>query len=128
MAETAVTTTQLVLGTVPTITLGDGTAIDADKTTVVTPLGPLNECLIVIVNTTNAEKVTTITAGSNPPADAAGQGDLTVTLGAGDSTNTFTILQLDAARFLHHDGTVHMEHADSMTGFVNALQLPKGAR
>ena len=65
-----------------------GTAIDATNSHVFTSSSPLDEYVIRIVNTTASTKVATIKAGDNPPADAAGQGDITVSLATGSVTPT----------------------------------------
>lgn len=101
-----------------------GTAIDASKVGVVTPTKPTRKVALRITNTTAAQKVITIKAGDNPPADAAGQGDLALTFAAGDSTPVTKWVVLEAARFLQNDGTILLEYAASTTGSVEAFQLP----
>lgn len=115
---------------VTTLTLNDvvadpeGTAIDASKTGVITLTKPARKVAIRITNTTASQKAATILAGDNPPADAAGQGNLVVTCGAGDSTPVSKWVVLESARFLQNDGTIQITYAASMTGFVEAIQLP----
>lgn len=122
MATTTIHVSSMSLNTV----LADpaGTAIDADKTGVITPTRAWSKMLVRITNTTAAEKVATITAGDNPPADAQGLGALTVTCAAGNVTPVVKYVVLESARFAQSDGTVEIEYADSMTGFVEAIQLP----
>lgn len=122
MANTAITLTSLALNTATLNTAG--TAIVAANTHVITPTKRLGKVLIRITNTTASQKVATILAGDNPPADAAGQGNLTVTLAAGDTTPTFGHVVLESARFLQNDGTVQITVDSGTTGFIAALQLP----
>ena len=122
MANTAITLTELSLNTATLNTAG--TAIVHANTHVITPTKRLDKVLIRITNTTASEKVATIVAGDNPPADAAGQGNVTVTLAAGDSTATFGHIVLESARFLQNDGTIQITVASGMTGYIAAFQLP----
>ena len=122
MADTAITLTSLALNTATLNTAG--TAIVHANTHVITPTKRLDKVLLRITNTTASQKVATILAGDNPPAGAAGQGNLDVTLAAGDSTATFAHVVLESARFLQNDGTIRITVAASMTGFIAAFQLP----
>ena len=122
MADTAITLTSLALNTATLNTAG--TAIVHANTHVITPTKRLDKVLLRITNTTASQKVATILAGDNPPAGAAGQGNLDVTLAAGDLTATFAHVVLESARFLQNDGTIRITVAASMTGFIAAFQLP----
>ena len=122
MANTAITLTSLSLNTAALNTAG--TAIVHANTHVITPTKRLDKVLIRITNTTASQKVATILAGDNPPADAAGQGNVTVTLAAGDSTATFGHIVLESARFLQNDGTIQITVDANMTGYIAAFQLP----
>lgn len=105
-----------------------GTAIDATNSHYFTPVHPLDEYVIRIVNTTGSTKVATIAAGDNPPADAAGQGSLAVSLTDGSSTPTVKIVTgLSSARFIQNDGTVSIDIAASMTGFITVFRSGRNA-
>ena len=105
-----------------------GTAIDATNSHVFTSSSPLDEYVIRIVNTTASTKVATIKAGDNPPADAAGQGDITVSLATGSVTPTVAwVGPMASARFIHNDGTVNIDIAASMTGFITVFRIPRNA-
>ena len=85
---------------------------------------PAHKVLIQVWHTTASEKDITIVAGDNPPADAAGQGDLTQACAAGDSTPTFYAVTVESARFIQSDGKIHIDCESSMTGFIRAIALP----
>ncbi len=105
-----------------------GTAIDATNSHVFTSSSPLDEYVIRIVNTTASTKVATIKAGDNPPADAAGQGDITVSLATGSVTPTVAwVGPMASARFIQNDGTVNIDIAASMTGFITVFRIPRNA-
>lgn len=127
MANTTVAVTQLSANTASLYTPGTtGTAIVHANTHVITPTYPLGKVVLVACNTTNAEKVVTVTAGDNPPSDAQGLGTTTITLAAGNVIPTIGFLVLEAARFMQNDGTILVTVASGMTGFLSAYQLPKG--
>lgn len=105
-----------------------GTAIDATNSHVFTSSSPLDEYVIRIVNTTASTKVATIKAGDNPPADAAGQGDIAVSLATGSVTPTVAwVGPMASARFIQNDGTVNIDIAASMTGFITVFRIPRNA-
>lgn len=121
MAVTAIPMTALAVGSTADVA---GTAIVHANTHTLTPTKALDKVLIRLVNTTASTKVFTLVAGDNPPAASAGQGDLTVSLTAGDSTPTVAFLSgLESARFLQNDGTVQITVAASTTGFITAFQI-----
>lgn len=127
MATTAVAATALTRDTAASYVPGTtGTAIVHANTHVITPAGPCDRLLVVVTNTTAAEKVVTFVVGDNPPANAEGLGTTTMTLAAGDSTPQMGLIVLEGARFLQNDGTIQVTVATSMTGFISAYQLPKG--
>ena len=84
---------------------------------------PLEELLIVVNNTFAGTKAITVKAGANPPALAAGQGDLTVTCAA--STNGIPIGPLESARYLQADGTLNIDAAASMTGTIVVYKVAR---
>lgn len=126
MARTALTPVTITANSSTTYPAGDN--LDATNDHVFTPTAPLHEYLIRVTNTTASTKTIQIKAGDNPPADAAGQGDLTVSLTAGDSTPTTKIVgPLTSARFIQSDGTVNIDVDASMTGTISVLHIPRNA-
>lgn len=101
-----------------------GTAIVAANTHTITPTKTSAKLAIRLTNTTASTKVFTVTAGDNPPADAAGQGNLDISLTAGDSTPQIAWVTIESARFLQNDGTVVVTVASGTTGTIAAIQLP----
>jgi hypothetical protein len=122
MADTAVHVTSMTVNTA--LANPAGTAIVAANTHTITPTRATGKVLIRVTNTTASEKIATITVGDNPPADAAGQGVVTITLAAGDSTPTIGFIVVESARFIQNDGTIVITVASGMTGFIEAIQLP----
>ena len=101
-----------------------GTAIEHANTHVITPTKPLRDIIIRIAHTTAPAKSATIKAGDHPPALAAGQGDLSVTLAdATAGTIEYFVGPLERA-FPQDDGTIQVEFDENTTGFVEAFQLP----
>ncbi|MBK9181408.1 MAG: hypothetical protein IPM45_18000 [Acidimicrobiales bacterium] len=126
MARTAITVVDLTPNTV--VADPAGTAIDATNHHVFTPADPTEEYVIRVVNTFDGAKTATIKAGDNPPADAAGQGDLAVACGDGDPTASVKwVGPLTSARFIQNDGTVNIDVAASMTGFITVFRVPRSA-
>lgn len=101
-----------------------GTAIVAADNHVITPTKASRKVFLRLTNTTNASKAFTLKAGDNPPADAAGQGDLSVTLTDGSTTPQIAFVALDASRFKQDDGTYIVTVASGTTGYIEAFQLP----
>lgn len=123
MARTALTALTSAADSGTTLT---SVSLDATNSHVFTPTQPLGEYVLVVTNTTASTKTITIKAGDNPPADASGVGDLTVSFGAGDSTPVVkTIGPLSSARFIQNDGTVNVDVAASMTGTITLLRVPR---
>ena len=103
-----------------------GTAIDATDFHAL-PAGsfPLDTVILRVTNTTAGAKNVTIKAGDNPPADAAGQGDLVTAFGAGNVTPVVKFITFESARFLQSDGTVHIDVEAGTTGFISAWRIPR---
>jgi len=126
MVDFAVTTIELDVNSDQTIDTGLGTAIDAAKTAVITPTGPLEEGFILVQNTFTGAKIVTVVAGDDPPADGAGMGSLAVSVADGDASYAAEIIgPLSSARFLQNNGTVRCTFATSMTGFIAWYQLSR---
>ncbi len=122
MADTAITGTDLTLNAA--VADPEGTAIVHANTHVITPTGPSSKLAIRLTNTTAASKVMTILAGDNPPADAAGQGDLAITFADGSTTPVVKWVVIESARFIQNNGTIRITVAASTTGFISAIELP----
>lgn len=125
MARTAVEITALSLdaSTAP----ADGVDLDPTEGMVISPTGRFGELLIEVTHTTDAEKDVTIKAGDKPMANAAGQGDLVLTLDAGDTTPAVEYAVVSSARFAQSDGTIHIDVEADATGKIRVYQMPAGA-
>lgn len=120
MARTAVTVTELT----PNSSVADpaGTAVDPTNGHIVSGV-PLEELMLEIDSTFAGAKNFTVKAGANPPADAAGQGDLVVALNATvELFGPFT-----SARFIQADGSLHFDVEAGATGTVKAIHMPRTA-
>lgn len=124
MARTAVTFTPIVFNTA----LADPAGVNADATNshVLTPTVPLSHVVLRITHTTATTKTLTVKAGDNPPATAAGQGDLVVSCAAGNVTPVVKFLVLSSDRFQQDDGTILVDLAAGFTGALAAFTLPAG--
>ena len=128
MTDFAVTTVDLSANGDYTIDTGVGTAIDAAKTAVITPTGPLEEGFILVQNTYNGAKIVTVAVGDDPPADAQGLGALAVSVADGDASYAAEIIgPLSSSRFLQNNGTVRVTFAASMSGFIHYYQMSRKA-
>lgn len=126
MARTALTPTVLTANTSTADPAGDD--LDATNSHVFTPTSPLDEYLIRVTNTTASTKTLTVKAGDNPPADAAGAGDLVVSLTAGNVTAQVKwVGPLTSSRFIQNDGTVNLDVASAMTGKIAVFRVPRNA-
>lgn len=111
----------------PNTTTADPTGTVADTTNdhyVDCSVYPPEEILIRIKQTDASARVATILAGDNPPADAAGQGNLTKSMAQNE---VWWVGPLASARFLQNDGTVLIDLAASFTGTVEAFVIPRTA-
>lgn len=122
MADTAITSTAVALNAETADPAG--TAIVHANTHVITLTGSSRKVAIRLTNTTASEKTMTILAGDNPPADAAGQGDLVLTFAAGNVTPVVKWVVLETARFTQNNSTIRINVAASTTGTIAALVLP----
>lgn len=121
MADTAIPITQLVVGNNADVA---GTAVVAANGHVITPTKGSRKVLIRLVNTFAGAKVFTVVAGDSPPASAAGQGNLDISIADGSTTPVAKYVVLDSARFMQDNGTIRITVAASTTGFITAFQLP----
>lgn len=127
MARTAIPVTTLTANAATADVAG--TAIDATNSHNVA-LGSVacEEIIIRVKNTTASTKVATIKAGANPPADAAGQGDIAVSLTDGSTTATVAFVgPLTSARFIRADGSINIDIGAGMTGAITVFAIPRGA-
>jgi hypothetical protein len=120
MARTAVPYSTLVGNS--NLTDPAGTALDATNDHVISAAVP-ERTVLRVTNTNGSDRVITIKAGDYPPAMAAGQGDLTVTVAA--TTGVQWIGPFESGRFLQSDGTMEIDVAASHTGTVTAFLVPK---
>ncbi len=100
-----------------------GTALVAAPTNNMKVANALPEQTIFRVSNTDDDTALTFTvkAGANPPAIAAGQGDLAVVVAFG----TVQFLgPFESGRFLQADGSILME-STTTTGAVTALKIPR---
>lgn len=126
MARTALTPVALTANAV--VSDPAGTSLDATNSHSVATVAPLDEYVIRVTNTTSSTKTVTVKAGSNPPADAAGAGDLVLSCTAGNVTPvTKWFGPLGSARFIQNDGTLNLDVAASMTGTITVFRIPRNA-
>ncbi len=100
-----------------------GTTADPTNGHVVTVDFPLEELVLRFTNTNGSDRVATITAGGNPPALSAGQGDVAITVPA--TSGDMTVAGLESARFLQADGTLNIDLGASFAGAVRAFRVPR---
>lgn len=122
MARTAVTVTTLTANTATTEPAG--TTADPTNDHVISGV-PCEQLLIRLANTNGSDRVATILAGDNPPADAAGQGDLAITVPA--TSGVKWVGPLSSARFAQDNGDINIDLAASFAGTVTAYRIPRTA-
>jgi hypothetical protein len=132
MARTAITPRALAAnGSLDSAT--GPTTIDAALVTagaIVNSVEP-ERTVIRVTNTEGSTNTVTIKAGDNPPALAAGQGDLVVTVAA--TTGARYIGPLESGRFLKmlddasvaQGGSLYLDFETGMTGTIDVLLLPR---
>ena len=117
MARTAVPVTDLTAAT----SVADPAGTTADPTNGHTITGVRSEVLALRVKNTTAGALNAILrAGTQPLAPASGQGDLTVSVGAGA---TVFISPAESARYIQSDGSVSLDLAAGFTGTVAAFKV-----
>lgn len=123
MARTAVSYSNLAANS----SLADpaGTNLDATNSHSIAKAHP-ERTLLRVTNTAAATKVITVKAGTYPPALAAGLGDVTYTLAAGNVTTQVVWLgPFESGRFLQSDGSLNVDVAAGHTGTITAFLVPK---
>src|SRR5512139_2117773 len=124
MARTAVTPRALVANGNLTGASG-ATTIDAALVTngvIINDAEP-ERTILRVTNTEASTNVVTVQSGANPPALAAGQGDLAVTVAA--TTGVQFLGPFESGRFLQSDGSLHVDFETGMTGEIDALLIPR---
>ncbi len=117
MTRTAVTVTDLTAAT----SVADPAGTTADPTNGHTVTGVRPEVLLFRVkNTTGGALNAILRAGTQPLANASGQGDLTVSVGAGAIV---FIGPTESARFLQSDGSVSLDLQATFAGTVTAFKV-----
>lgn len=107
---------------VPNSSLANPAGTAPTATNIVSADGRAEEIVIravVVTATTNV----TVKAGDNPPALAAGQGDLVVACPIG----TTHLGPFTSARFLQSDGTINVDVATPANVTLTAFRLPRTA-
>ena len=126
MARTALTVTTITANTATADPAGDD--LDPTNGHYLTVSSPLDEYVIRVTHTTSSTKTVTVKAGDNPPADAAGVGDLTTSFGAGNVTAVVKwIGPLTSSRFIQNDGTLSIDVQASATGKIAVFRIPRNA-
>jgi hypothetical protein len=102
-------------------TAGTGTTLAVGGSGYYIAAGPgIPDRVVMSVAFTGATGTVTVRAGANPPAIAAGRGDLVVT----GYNQTRFIRVYESARFLQADGTVNVDFSGSAaTGTATLLNL-----
>lgn len=123
MATTDVAYTQLTAN--GATTQGEGTTLVAAPTNDMRIVRAHPEHTVLRVENTSADTDLTFTvlAGDYPPAVAAGQGNLVVTVPFGD---TVYVGPVESGRFIRGDGTLRFTSSGT-SGTVTALRVPKAA-
>lgn len=106
-----------------------GTAVDPTNGMYIDVSAYRSEKLIIRVkNTTASTKTVTVEEGSNPPADAAGEGTVVVSLTDGSGTPTVAFIgPLTSARFIQKGSLIFVDPQASMTGAITAFVIPRAA-
>lgn len=102
-----------------------GTALNAGVGNGHTLNDAVTEETVFRVTNTGTEGDITLLAGDNPPALAAGLGDLVVTVPA--TTGVVLIGPVESGRFMQSDGTVLIDVETGMAGTITALRVPRTA-
>lgn len=83
------------------------------------------QTLIRVANTEGSTNTVTVQSGANPPALAAGLGDLVVTVAA--TTGVQYIGPFEGGRFMQSDGSLWLDFETGMTGTIDVLTVPRNA-
>jgi hypothetical protein len=124
MARTAITPRALVAnGSLDSVT--GPTTIDATLVTngVVINSAEPERTILRVANTEGSTNVVTVRKGDNPPALAAGQGDLAVTIAA--TTGIRYLGPFESGKYLQNDGSMEIDFETGMTGTIDVLLIPR---
>jgi hypothetical protein len=83
------------------------------------------QTLIRVANTEASTNTVTVQSGANPPALAAGLGDLVVTVAA--TSGVQYIGPFEGGRFMQSDGSLWLDFETGMTGTIDILTVPRNA-
>ena len=81
---------------------------------------------LTIIRTTHTDSTAhdlIVRAGDNPPALAAGQGDLTQEVAATSGVRYFG--PFESGRFLQSDGSMHIDFETGYAGTIEVLRIPR---
>lgn len=124
MPRTAITPRALVAnGSLDSVT--GPTTIDATLVTngVVVNSAEPERTVLRVANTEGSTNTCTVRKGDNPPALAAGQGDLVVTIAA--TTGVRYLGPFESGRFLQADGSLEVDFETGTTGTIDVLLIPR---
>jgi hypothetical protein len=99
-----------------------GTAVDITNDHYIAA-APTDRLVLRVTNTHGSAHNVVVKAGAYPPAVAAGQGDLTVSVAA--TTGVQWIGPLESGRFMQADGSINVDIEAAHTGTITAFVLPK---
>lgn len=120
MARTAVTVTELTPNAFTARPAG--TSADPTNDHSIDPGGRSEHIIIEITQTDASARVATLVAGANPPAVAAGQGDVTKSMAQNE---VWIIGPIESARFIQSTGLIHLDLAASFAGTIRAYRVPR---
>ncbi len=119
MARDAVAITNLAVN--DATALAAGVAINPANNAVIAAGGNTQRLAIHVTITNAGGADVTVKAGSNPPAFAAGQGDLVETFAQNDEK----FFVIESARFAQANGDIYVDFEAGATGTIAAYRLPK---
>lgn len=105
-------------------TVATPTTLSATNDHVITRADPERTILVVTNTDSGGAHTVTVKAGTNPPAMAAGQGDVTFSVAASSSAY---FGPFESGRHLNGDGTVLIDIESGHTGTITALHVPRSA-
>ncbi|MFG3228117.1 hypothetical protein ACGF07_25495 [Kitasatospora sp. NPDC048194] len=107
----------------PNSSIADPTPTTADPTNQHTIAKATPELTMLrVYNSGGSSNTATVKAGTYPPALAAGQGDLAVTVGAGAIV---WLGPFESGRFLQADGSLSINLGASFAGSLTAFKMPR---
>lgn len=123
MPRTAISATALsfVDATTPVATTVDSTLVTNGVD--LNPGGPLDDIIIRVANTAGSNLDITIQSGANPPAHAAGQGDLVEEVAA--TTGVELLGPFEGARFAQANGHLYVDFETGFTGTIEFYRVPR---